>query len=166
MDPLLVWGIALLAAALVLFALELFIPSGGLLGVVAGVAAVAGVIAFWKYNEWWGVSSTVLVLVTAPIAFNFAVKVIPHTPFGKRLILAEDDDELARRALEAQRETEAVAAVIGATGIARTDLRPIGTAEIDGVRVEVLAEGGIIPEGSPVRVTGVVDNQIKVRLVK
>ena len=42
MDPLLVWGIALLAAALVLFALELFIPSGGLLGVVAGVAAVAG----------------------------------------------------------------------------------------------------------------------------
>ncbi len=37
------WGIALLALMFVLFFIELLLPSGGMLGVIAGVVGIAGV---------------------------------------------------------------------------------------------------------------------------
>jgi len=40
------------------------------------------------------------------------------------------------------------AGLVGATGVALTDLRPAGAAEIDGERVDVVAEAGYLPAGS------------------
>ncbi|MFM9957129.1 MAG: NfeD family protein [Phycisphaerales bacterium] len=163
MEPLLLWGFGLLAAAVLLFVVELFIPSGGLLGVVAAVAAIAACVAFWRAGTWWGVSATLFVLTATPIAFNFAIKIMPHTPMGRALILGEGEDEVQRRAIETMREAEATKAIIGATGVAVTPLRPVGMAEIEGQRIEVLAEGGPIDAGTKVRISGVIDNQVRVR---
>jgi membrane-bound serine protease (ClpP class) len=41
------------------------------------------------------------------------------------------------------------AGLVGAVGVALTDLRPSGAAEIDGERVDVVAEAGFLPAGSP-----------------
>jgi len=165
MEPLLLWGFGLLAAGFLLFVLELFVPSGGVLGVVSAVAAVAACIAFWRVGPWWGAGSSLFVLTSAPLAFNFAIKIMPHTPVGRALILGDEEDDVQRRAVEMQRETEAMRAIVGATGIAVTPLRPIGLAEIEGQRLEVLAEGGSIDAGTRVRISGVVDNQVRVRPV-
>lgn len=165
MEPLLLWGFGLLAAAVLIFIVELFLPTGGILGVVAAVAAVAGCIAFWRVGVWWGAGSTLFVLTSAPLAFNFALKVMPHTPVGRALILGDEEDESQRRAVESQRESEAARAIIGAVGTALTPLRPVGAAEIEGQRIEVLAEGGPIDAGAKIRITGIVDNQVRVRPV-
>jgi membrane-bound serine protease (ClpP class) len=102
-----------------------------------------------------------------PLAFNFALRVMPNTPFGRRLILGDEDDEdaIAQRAQAESERREREQALIGAMGVALTDLRPIGSARIEGERLEVLAEGGVIDAGTRVRVTRVDGTQIKVRAV-
>jgi len=164
-STLLLWGFALLGAALLLLVIELFVPSGGIIGVAALAVAIAGVVLFWRVSVIWGVTSTALVLILTPIAINFGLKIMPHTPMGKHLFLDDDAETTeARQARhEAQREQEL--ALVGAVGTARTDLHPIGTAEIEGTRIEVLAEGGAIDAGTPVRVTRIEANQVRVRAI-
>lgn len=56
---------------------------------------------------------------------------------GTRLVLASDVGG------------EHAAGLAGAHGVALTDLRPAGAAEVDGERVDVVAEAGFLPAGSP-----------------
>lgn len=162
-EALLLWGFGLLAAALLVFVIEVFLPTGGVLGITSAVLAIASVVAFWRVSEWWGVSSLLVVLILGPICFSFALRVMPHTPVGRRLILGDEDtDDQAREQRTAElRDQEQ--SLIGAEGVALTDLRPVGVAEIDGTRVEVRAESGMIESGMPVRVVEVQGNQVKVR---
>ena len=48
------WGIVLLGVALALFFVEVFIPSGGLIGIVAGVAAVFGIVLLFRVDTTLG----------------------------------------------------------------------------------------------------------------
>jgi len=162
----LLWGFGLIGVALALAIAEMFVPSGGVIAVVAVVVAGAGVVAFWRVNWVWGVTSLIGTIAGGVGAFNLAIRIFPHTPIGKNLILgsSDPDEALSLRAREEQEALkESVKAIVGATGTAMTDLRPIGMAEINGRRVEVLAEGGMIDRGQPVRVTGVDDGQVRVR---
>lgn len=43
--------------------------------------------------------------------------------------------------------------LLGATGVALSDLRPAGIAEIDGERIDVVTEGGYLDVGTRVVVT-------------
>ena len=53
--------------------------------------------------------------------------------------------------------------LIGVNGVSITALRPVGTVKIEGKRIDALAETGVIDADTPVVVTDVYDNQIKVR---
>lgn len=163
----LLWGIGLVAGAMMLFLLELFIPSGGVIGLAAISVAIAGVVAFWMEGSAWGIASTIGLIVLVPLAFNFALRVMPNTPFGRRLILGDDEDEdaIAQRAAAENERLERERALVGAEGIVLTDLRPVGSAKIEGQRLEVLAETGVIEAGTRVRVTKVEGTQVKVRAV-
>lgn len=163
MDPLLVWGIALLAISAVILVIELFVPSGGMLGITAAVVAVAGVVCLWRYDTTAGISGTLAVLVLGPLAFSFMLKIWPHTPMGRRLINAPTEEEqMAQRQIEEQEKTKRLA-LVGKEGTALTDLRPVGLVEIAGHRYEVLSETHFIPTASKVRVTHADLAQIKVR---
>ena len=162
-QTLLLWAFGLLLAALLLFVIEIFIPSGGLIGIVASVVAIAGIVAFWRVGWGWGVTSLLVMAVLVPTAFNFGLRIMPHTPMGKSLILGSDDAEAQRRAREETVQIEQEQALVGASGTAITDLRPVGQAMIEGTRLEVLAEGGMVTAGQRIRVTAVQGNQVKVR---
>jgi len=167
-EPLLVWGFALLGVAAALLVLELFIPSGGVIGLVAGAAVVASLVCFWRVNTMWGLSSTLGVVVLTPVVVAFFLKVWPDTPVGRRLILGGDEEsegplqqsEQRRREERARRE-----ALIGAEGEALTDLHPVGAVRVAGQRHEGLAQGGFVDAGQRVRVVGVEGTSLKVRRV-
>ena len=159
------WGFGLLLASVALIGIEVFVPSGGVIGIVAFLLAVAGVVAFWMVSWVWGTISLLIVLILAPLSINFALRIMPTTPMGRHLILSGDDEAAAQQALREQERFEHEQALVGATGVALTDLRPIGAARIEGTRVEVMAEGGPIDAGSEVRVTAVNGNQVRVRAV-
>ncbi len=170
----LVWGIVLFGAAFVLFFVELFVPSGGLISVVAGVALIGSVAAFFTYDTTWGFASAGLYLVLSPFAAVMLFKFWSHSKVGRRLVLGgeeedwdEDPEAAAARSEEARRKRLAeLTALVGVEGVAETALRPVGTVRIKGKRLDALAESGIIEPGSPVVVVAAYDNQVKVRQVR
>jgi membrane-bound ClpP family serine protease len=170
----LVWGLILLGASLSLLCLELFVPSGGLIGAMALVAAIGSVVAFFMYDSTWGVVSALLYVLLGPILIVFGFRVWLHSPLAKKMILGgdepgtvEQDDDAAISSEHARRERLAqLRQLIGARGVAVTLLRPVGTVKIEGQRLDALAESGIIEPGKTVIVTEVYDNQVKVREVE
>lgn len=167
------WGFLLAAAAIVFFAIEIFVPSGGLLALLCVLCVAASVGVFFAHDPAWGLMSVIGYCILAPVALIFGVRAWAHSPFAKHMILGgidEDEDldaeeTLARTELARAERVSSLRSFIGARGRTATQLRPVGVVVIDGRRVDALAEGNVIDAGSPVEVIDVVDNQLKVRVV-
>ncbi len=164
-EELLMWGLGLLAASLLLIVIEVFVPSGGLISIVATGCGVTGLIFLYRYSTAWGISGTVAMFILGPLAFGFALKVWPSTPIGRKMLGEKEPEEKEADRLAELAERERLLSLIGVEGTVSTDLRPVGQAMIDGKRLEVLSESGIVRAGTRVRITSVDSNQIKVRAV-
>lgn len=164
MDPMLVWGLLLLGVAALLGVMEFFIPSAGIIGIVALVVAIAGVICLWTYETAWGVTGMLSVLVIAPMATYFGFKVLPYTPIGKGLILSNPDPH-GPEATQANASLAQRVALVGQEGNAQTDLRPIGVVKIEGQRHDAVAESGYIAKDARVKVVSADGIQLKVRQI-
>ncbi len=123
---------------------EMVLP-GGILGVAGALCLLAMVIlCFVEYGATWGLISLGIL-----VAFGFVMtwvwmKFFHRLPFTRSLILKSevgDDDEL-----------EARQTIVGKTGEALTDLRPSGRARIDGEKLDVMAESGVIEKGTMIEV--------------
>lgn len=165
METMLLVGLGLLALSLLLIMLEAFIPSGGVIGLVAACCAIAGVVALFRHSATWGLSGLLIVAVLGPMCFIWAIKMLPSTPLGRKLI-GPGPVEIAREIQTGTLDSRASRmALIGTEGVARTDLRPVGIVEIDGQRYDAAAEGPLIDRGQAVRVTGADSMQLRVRAV-
>ncbi len=156
-------GFVLLALALVFFAAELFIPSGGLLATLCGVALLGSVACFFVHDWRWGVVAASIYAAGAPAAIIFGLKVWSVSPLARRMILGNDDEGNIAPPQNASLRREALRKLVGAEGVAATPLRPVGVVRIQGQRVDALADTGFIDAGARVVVVEVVDDQIKVR---
>ena len=162
----LVWGIILLAAALALFVLEVFVPSMGLISVVGVGLAIVGLVMLFQYDVLTGVIGLLVMLVLGPLAFTFALRVFPHTGIGRSILHGgKTEEELEREAAERLAEADKRLALVGMEGEALTVLRPIGVVRIEGQRYDAISELGMLPAGTRVRVTAADGTQIKVRAV-
>lgn len=160
MEPL-VWSSILLIVALALVVLELFIPSGGVLGFLAAVAAVACVIVAFSGGPKLGLVMLVAVTVLVPAAVAMAVQWWPHTPIG-RLVLntpPEDPDEL----LPDTEPYRGLRQLIGRVGKAESKMLPSGAVLIDGRSYDAISQGTPIDRGELVKVVDVRTNRIVVR---
>jgi len=163
-DALLLLGLGLLGAALLLLVAEVFIPSGGLLSIGSGAAAIAGVVALFRYDQQWGLIGVLSIVVLGPMAFGFALKVWPNTPIGRRMLLGDrTEEEIVHEQLAQKEQLDRMRALVGAEGVALTPLRPIGTIKIGDQRFDALSEIDLIEAGQRVVVTDAGNNQIKVR---
>ena len=160
-DTWLIAGFALFGVALVFFALEFVVPSGGLIATLCVLVVVAGIFCFFMHSATWGLASLTATLAGAPIAIGYGIKIWSNSPLARRVVLSqtiEDQPEVAAGA------TPRVA--IGTLGIAETTLRPIGWIRIAANRHEALAEEGFIAAGKQVQVTGFDDATPRVRAVE
>ena len=169
-NPYLWWGIALTAVALVLFFIELLVPTGGLLALLCGSAAIGSVIAFFMHDTMVGVTALAVYAVGTPILLVFVFKVWLHSPLSKRMVLGgnekltESSEDNYRDSEKARTERlKELEALIGAEGVTISALRPVGFVRINGQRIDAMAEAGVIEANRSVIVTDVYDNQIKVR---
>lgn len=168
MDPMLLWGLGLVALAVILLIVEIIVPSGGVIALTSGVVGIAGVVCLFMMQEngtLWGISAALMLIIFFPASFAVWVKVMPGTAIGRRMMGIPDEDE-SRVELDSERaRLEELHALVGMTGTARSPLRPVGSIEIDGRVYQALAEGTAIERGQQVRVTQIVNAQIKVREV-
>ncbi len=170
-DIYLLWGFILAAVALALLLVELLVPSGGLLGLLCGVAAIGSIFAFFRFDTTFGIAASVVYAVGTPIVLVFVFKVWLHSPLARRMVLGGKDEPLTESQEDAQRASAEqrrhrlahLRQLIGAEGVTVTALRPVGFVTINGQRLDGMAETGIIEANTPVVVTDVYDNQVKVR---
>jgi membrane-bound ClpP family serine protease len=160
MTPL-AWVAALVIVGLVALALEVFVPSGGVLGFLSIVALIAGVaLAFIEQGPWFGMAVLAGTCLAVPAVLGLAFRVFPETPLGRRVLpppprpeeVVPDAD---RRAV--------LRALVGRRGLTTSDLLPWGGVEIDGVCHEAVSEGGPIGRGAAVEVVGTQATALVVR---
>lgn len=151
-------AVILFIVALVIVALELFIPSGGILSFLAAAMAAASIISAFVVGQTEGVIFLGITGVATPLVVWGGFKILPYTPIGKAIATGSDLPQADRQAVD-QREK----ALVGQTGVARTPLRPSGVAEIAGDNRDVVTQGELLSPGTTVQVIKVEGNRIVVR---
>ncbi|MGN6368089.1 MAG: NfeD family protein [Phycisphaerae bacterium] len=142
-------AILLLIAALACVAAELFLPSHGVLTICAGLLALGSIIFGYRAHPAFGVALGIAVVVCTPIVFFWAIRVYPSTPMGKRVIL-KGPPASARDAFAA--ETQRLSGLVGMRATAATMLRPAGTIEVNGERIDAVSEAEVIAAGTEVEI--------------
>lgn len=162
MEAMLVWGLALLAISVLLFVVDIFVPTAGVLAIVSLAVAIAGVVCLFRYNNTWGMIGVLAVIIGGPTLFFLGLNIMPNTPIGRKLVLGADSDEDARRITTA----DTYAQLVGAEGMVISDLRPVGVVKIGDERFDALSETTLIRSGTKIKVVAVVDGMtLKVRAV-
>lgn len=148
--------VMLLASGLVLLGAEVFVP-GGVLGLIGGLALVgAGVAGFYAFPGY-GVPVALGIVALAGVALAVWIKYFPRSPLGRKMTVE-------RNLREAKATEEGLDALVGKAGEALSELRPGGFARIEGRRVDVVTQGGMIEQGARVVVAEVHGNRVVVRL--
>lgn len=156
-----IWATVLIAIALLLLLVEMFVPSGGIISIFAALALIGGLVCLFMISLATGVIGMLVTLIVLPVLIVTGIKTMPKTPIGRKVFLNESqesgvisyDPNVSRSGEE----------LVGQEGVAETELRPVGTVRFDGKRIECFAEGGIILRGAHVKVTRVQGMEIKVR---
>ncbi|MFA6561883.1 MAG: NfeD family protein [Verrucomicrobiia bacterium] len=151
------WIVLLLVIGLVLVTVEVFLPSG-LFGVAGGLCLIAAIAI--TYSDYGVAAGTWLlggVILATLFGLILWVKFFPKTATGRSMMLNQTSGNVAPE--------QDFAALLHKRGVARSHLRPSGIAEIEGRRVDVISEGGMIPPDTEVQVVAVDGTKIVVRKV-
>lgn len=139
------WSVLLLLAGIGLIGIELFVPSGGVLGVLALLAIIGSIVVGFSGGVVPGMTMLLTNLVIIPLIIAAAIKWWPDTPIGKLIVLqtpkTEDvlpDDDRYRK----------VKSLVGRRGVAKTKMLPSGAVVIDGETYDAIGEGTAIEPGS------------------
>ncbi len=150
MDPWLL-EITFYVAGLVLIFLELFIPSGGVLGIAAVICLVYSLHSLFD-RGYRGVGSAAIGLTVVYLFFviRFWMKRMRlMTNLGSTVATGSD--------------VERAKSLIGHIGVTISPLRPSGIARIEGERFDVVVSGSFIDANMEVTVVEVSGNRIVVR---
>ncbi len=144
-------GIAVLLA-------EVMLPSGGLLAIISvGCLGYSLYMVFSSISVFAGMVFVLADMVILPVVMITGLKMLARSPFALK-------SELSSKSGYASYD-EKNAEYLGKEGEALTDLRPAGTARIDGKRVDVVTRGDYIEIGSAIKVSAVEGGRIIVRKV-
>lgn len=154
MDPLAIIILLVLAGA-VLLAGELVLPTHGVLGGI-GLLALAGAIAeCLLIDRTIGLIVLIATIVSGPFAFAGMMAIWRRSPIGRRIILQQ---------IEPPPHGQSVA--IGQVGITRTEMRPMGECEFGNIRLEAIAQLGMIEPGARVKVVAIENGRPTVRAIE
>lgn len=145
-------ALILILIGVVLLVAEIFIPSFGITGLIGIVSILAGVI-FTADTFIGGLLLFTVILVVAVILMYIAYRIVSSVK--SPLVLKE--------AIEDEKPNEKLEFFVGKEGVALTPLRPSGTADFDGVRLDVLTRGNFIEKGSKVTVEEINGKKILVK---
>jgi len=137
---------------------EVFLP-GGVLGVLGGGAMLAAVFFAYKVSGIKGAFIALISLVIIAIIFyNVVLKLVPKTRMGRSLFLSENQKDV-------NVACSGMDKLVGEQGIALSELRPAGIADIDGKRYNVTTQGDFIEQNSKIKVLAYKNNQLIVEKI-
>ena len=155
------WVAVLLLVGLGVMVLEVFVPSGGILGFVSITAIIAAVAtAFLELGPAAGMAVLAVAVVAVPSVLAVAFRWFPETPLGRRVLPPPPD---AADVLPDPQRRRRARDLIGRSGRAVSDLLPWGSVEIEGTRGDAMSESGPIDAGTTIEVVGVQGTKLVVR---
>ena len=149
----------LILACAVLLVAEVFVPSAGLLTVLALACGIGGIALFFQHSMAAGWIGIGIAGVLIPAVLVIAYKVFPKTRFGKAMLLAPPEDTRGDGVPDADELTS----FLGRVGRVQAVLHPVGLCDFSGRRVECVAESGYVERGKSVEVIAVQGAQLPVR---
>jgi len=161
MSPALVNWLAFLAflLGLIAFLLEIFVfPGFGVAG-ITGVILVGWGIFLIAVDVTQATAALVLAVVATIVILIVGLRLMSRYNMWYRLTLQnkqQNDEGYVAPAPE-------LSFYAGKEGVALTPLRPAGSAEVDGRRLDVVTEGEFIPKGRPVKVIKVEGTRVVVK---
>lgn len=157
MTTIIIWLIIL---AIAFFILELFIPSGGILGLCSLFCIIACIIFMYQVSTTLGNTGLIVALLGIPIFMLLGIKLLPSTPFFKMLSL-KGNQPANSVIYDKNRDTDPQS-LVGLEGVTLTDLRPVGTCLINNNRMECTSNHGVIPNNTKIKITSVSGLDVKV----
>jgi membrane-bound serine protease (ClpP class) len=151
------WEILLFLLGVALLAVEIFIIPGfgiaGISGLILILTSVfLGTLGSWDFvtredinNSLYALLAALLLTIVSAIA---TFRALPRWSAFRRVIL-EDEEKVSSGYISNKRD---YTPLVGKSGIARSDLRPTGIAEIAGQRYDVVSQGDFIDAGSSIKV--------------
>src|SRR4051812_32312638 len=150
-------SIILAAVGIILLITEVLLPTHGVLAFIGIGSIIGAIITSFLINVWLGLGSIAGGVTIMPVIGAWLVNIWPRTRVGRQLVLPSHD--------HSPRPLEPLAVQIGQTGITVSELRPMGTCEFAGQRIQVISDLGIIPPGKQIRVVNITNRRPTVRAI-
>ncbi|MFZ4776426.1 MAG: NfeD family protein [Terrimicrobiaceae bacterium] len=146
--------IVLVVVGFLMIAAEVFVP-GLILGSLGSLCLLGSVaLCYMAFGPLVGTAAFAALAVLTILGFFLWLWLFPHTPIGKKMTL--------NTPLSSQNSLQ-IPDLLGVSGEAVTPLRPAGTAIIQGRRMDVVAESGLIESGEKITVISQEGMRIVVR---
>jgi membrane-bound serine protease (ClpP class) len=127
------------------------------------VALVYALYMAFSHDPWLGLGLLGVTVVALPACVGVALKLLPHTPMGRRILLSSPSgDEM----LPGGSKREWLKQLAGEIGIAKSRMMPSGAIEVAGRTIDAVSEGMPIDAGQAVRVVEVHGMRVIVRLAE
>lgn len=157
-----IWAILLLMTGLGLAALEMFVPSGGVLGFLSACAIVGSIVLGFRQSPALGFGLLVLALFGVPTVISVGLHYWPRTAMGRKILLGAPTSE---EVLPDDPRKKTLKGLIGQVGRAKSKMLPSGVITVDGRTIDAVSEGAPVEPGQPVRIIEVRANRVVVRPV-
>ena len=141
---------------------EVFIPSGGLISILAIACVIGGIVICFNISLFAGWFGIIVAIIMVPGVLIITYKILPKTRFGLNITLSPPERQQGDGIPDTPRLNE----MIGAIGTVITPLRPVGMCNFSGQRLECVAESGYVDRGKKVKVIKTESTQLTVRLIE
>ena len=152
-----IFSILLLILGICFLMVELFIPGFGIFGVLG----IIFVLSSWAIDIFlfkFGILIVLSQIVILSLLFIFLIKKLKNMQIYNKFILSDI----------VQNEKNNIGNIetfIGREGFSKTDLKPFGYAEFNGVVLDVVSDDGYIKKNSSIKIIKIDENKLYVKLV-
>ncbi len=153
-------AIILFIVGIILLLVEVFIPGFGIPG-LGGITAIFTSIVMASRSMEQALASLAISMVLSVVLIFVLVKFAPRNKYFDRLILSTRQNRE-----EGYINMDDDITLIGREGIAVTPLRPSGTANIEGNRMDVITRGEYVKKDERIRIIRVEGNRIIVEKIE
>lgn len=137
--------------------LEMYIPGFGLTGVTGGVLLIIGILLTAK-SFMDALILIVIIMAILGITLTIVLQSAAKGKLNKSLVLNDTLDKASGYI-----GTEDLEYFLGREGISMTTMRPSGTADFDGVKLDVVTDGEFVKKDTKVRIVKVQGRRIVVK---
>ncbi len=137
---------------------EAFMPGFGVAGILGIVLDIIAVWLAWtNHGLVFALILTAVIIAAIAATVFFSYRSIMNGRLSKSALVLKDQEEAA------EPQSASLRSLVGSRGTAATSLRPAGTIEINGQKVNAASGGDFLAKGTKVEVTGSEGDHVIVR---